>query len=302
MPDLPTSVALLTTRELAHALAVSESSVKRWADEGALKATRTVGGHRRIPLREAIRFVRDRRLALAHAEVLGLSDVQRLRAQAPPADTIAALQQFLLSGDDVRSRGLLQSLFLSGVSVATILDGPVRAAMAGIGELWLGDPAGVFLEHRATDICVQALQQLRALLPDSPHGPVAVGGGLEGDPYVLGSLSAATLLAAEGYRAVNLGAATPLSTLEEAARRLGARLVWVSVSSPPDGERVPGLLAGLARAVEPLGASVVAGGRHPSVFELPPGRNLHGGRSMGELAAFARGLAAGDAVRKARGA
>ena len=55
---------VLSPKELAQAIGVSESSLKRWADEGLLRATRTAGGHRRIPLAEAIRFLRDTQATL----------------------------------------------------------------------------------------------------------------------------------------------------------------------------------------------------------------------------------------------
>jgi excisionase family DNA binding protein len=48
----------LSPRELAAAVGVSESSLKRWADEGRVKVARTAGGHRRIELAEAVRFIR----------------------------------------------------------------------------------------------------------------------------------------------------------------------------------------------------------------------------------------------------
>jgi len=37
----------LSPRELAEALGVSESSLKRWVDAGKIAASRTEGGHRR---------------------------------------------------------------------------------------------------------------------------------------------------------------------------------------------------------------------------------------------------------------
>lgn len=49
----------LGPRQLGQALGVSESSVKRWADQGEIVTHRTSGGHRRIALAEAIRFIRE---------------------------------------------------------------------------------------------------------------------------------------------------------------------------------------------------------------------------------------------------
>ncbi|MBN8525321.1 MAG: helix-turn-helix domain-containing protein, partial [Planctomycetes bacterium] len=49
---------LLSPRDAARALGASESSLKRWVDAGELAARRTMGGHRRIPASEVLRFAR----------------------------------------------------------------------------------------------------------------------------------------------------------------------------------------------------------------------------------------------------
>ena len=50
--------SLLTPKELAEAIGASESSIRRWVDTGDIRVARTAGGHRRITLSEAIRFIR----------------------------------------------------------------------------------------------------------------------------------------------------------------------------------------------------------------------------------------------------
>ena len=52
------TIAFLSPKDLAAAIGVSESSLKRWVDSGRLAVERTAGGHRRIPFQEAVRFVR----------------------------------------------------------------------------------------------------------------------------------------------------------------------------------------------------------------------------------------------------
>ena len=69
---------LLSPRELADAIGVSESSIKRWVDGGLIGATKTAGGHRRIPINEAVRFLRDRQSSLVKPEAIGLNDVASL--------------------------------------------------------------------------------------------------------------------------------------------------------------------------------------------------------------------------------
>src|SRR5215213_6895134 len=57
----------LTTRQLSRVWFVSEATIKRWADTGQLKSSRTVGGHRRFPLAEVMRFQTERGLGAATA-------------------------------------------------------------------------------------------------------------------------------------------------------------------------------------------------------------------------------------------
>ena len=63
---------LVSPRNLAEAIGMSESSLKRWADRGLLQVTRTAGGHRRIAIRDAIRFVRERQLRFLKPTAIGL--------------------------------------------------------------------------------------------------------------------------------------------------------------------------------------------------------------------------------------
>jgi methanogenic corrinoid protein MtbC1 len=286
--------AVLSPRTLATAIGVSESSLKRWADEGLIRVSRTAGGHRRILLSEAIRFIREKRYSVVRPEVLGLGELGELgevRA-ARRADAQAALFQALHDGDAQRVRAQIIAAYVEGDDLAALLDGPVRAALTRLGELWQHANQGIFIEHRATDLCVQALGHLRSLLPaPAPGATVAVGAGPPDDPYLLPSIMAALVLADLGYRAVNLGPETPVDVLADAAGHCGARLVWLSVSSPIEPGPLRRQVAKLAEAVARFDADLVVGGRQvdtqPLQFDPP---NAHVVHSMHELALFAKGL------------
>jgi len=284
-----TLASLLTTKELARAIGVSESSIKRWADDGALLASRTAGGHRRIALPEAVRFIREAHLPLVRPEVLGLPDLATLSARPPSTDEASQFFAFLKDGRGAEARGLLQALYLRGTGIAAIVDVVVAEAMHRIGELWRDVPDGIWLEHRATDLCAQALGVLRGLLPD-PYGARVVGGGAPGDPYLLAPLAATLALAAEGFDVMNLGPDLPLASLERAVRERRPALAFVSASAPREVAGFVEEVAALARTVAPLGTSVVVGGRALASAALPAEPNLHAGRTIGELVAFARGL------------
>jgi methanogenic corrinoid protein MtbC1 len=284
----------LSPKELAQAIGVSESSLKRWADKGMVKVIRTAGGHRRITVPEAIRFIRESKATLVDPRRLGLSDVGTVAENLPARGGEGErFYQLLRAGCAAEARGLLVSLYLSGQSTAAISDGPVKEAMWRLGDLWRHDPSGIFIEHRATDICMQAVNQLRLILPEPESGMVAVGGAPAGDPYLLPSLLAATVLTAEGVHAVNLGPDTPFDTLRAAALEHEARLVWLSVSSAVEEREFLKELEALSTELSASGVCVVLGGQRAEDLDLPRVDNLYLGRSMGELIAFARGALLG---------
>ena len=283
----------LSPRELADALGVSESSLKRWADGGRLEVERTVGGHRRIPLGEAVRFVRVTGLRPVRPELLGLGEIGAGPTETEGDERTPAQERFhaaLREDRGEEARSLLVSLYLDGAGLGWICDAVIRSALARVGELWRENEAGVFLEHRATETCARALGEIRRLLPPlSPEAAVALGGASAGDVYRLPSAMAALVLAEAGFRDRDLGADTPVQATAAAIRHYRPGLVWQSFSVPPGDPRDARLgLGRLARAWP--SATLVVGGRaadsvplqrHPGVVRLG---------SMAELAAFARGL------------
>jgi len=274
-------------RQLAEAIGVSESSVKRWIDEGTIAASRTAGGHRRVRLSEAVRFVRASGMPIVRPEVLGLVDLKLAAGSRSGAE--AAFEQALVEGRADVVRGIVLSRFLDGEPPATICDGPVASAMHAIGELWRNDPAGIAVEHRATELCLQALGLVRSLVPAATAGaPAAVGCAPAGDPYLLPTFMSAFVLEADGWRATNFGPDFPLERLAEAAEAECASLAWVSVTSESAGADLVREIRELAERLARSGIRLIAGGRAlPRSLEVP-GAPYSLGRTMRDLVASAR--------------
>lgn len=275
---------IISPRELAAAIGMSESSLKRWADDGVIQVTKTAGGHRRITIGEAIRFVRAVRAPLLRPDLLGLNDLTPLGEDVLSADGPAdRLFRYLREGKAREARALVLSAYLAGQSVAEIADGPIRVAMERLGELWHHEPAGVFVEHRATDICIQAVQQLRLLVESHAVGPVAIGGGAPGDPYLLPPMLAAAALSAAGWQTVNLGPDTPFDALLAAAAQHQPRVVWLCISSIRDGREIEDGIAQVAPRFAERDIALILGGRASSDLALPNVASLRCGMSISEL-------------------
>ncbi len=268
---------LLSPKDLAQALGVSESSLKRWVDAGKIAAMRTEGGHRRISVTEAVRFIRETGAEVVQPAMLDMPEIARAGSEQ--------LVEHLQRGDALGARGWLLGRYLGGASVEELCDGPVREAMHTLGELWRHTDSGIFIEHRGTDVCLQALAQLRNTFSPPANAPVALGATPEDDPYLLPSFMAAIVMASCGLHTVNLGPDTPVSAMAAAAQEHQPRLVWISASAPLPQLRAKAIADWLLSL--PASTTTVVGGRHSqsiSAYGVPRVE------TMTELAALARGV------------
>jgi len=279
---------LLTTRQLADSLGVSESSVKRWIDDGEIAAERTRGGHRRIAIADAMRFMRSRGL-----QPSGIASPTSRGAPAfGPVDELAAadFERALVDDDLDLARAIVSGRYLSGADVAAISDGLVRPALERIGELWKCDRAGIMIEHRAVDGCVILLRELGGWIPAPPaDAPRAIVCGGPGDPYLLPPLLASLVLRERGFDARSLGPLTPFETMVIACSRHSARLGAISVSVPQSVRPLSEWRA-CAEALAREGTRLVLGGRCADAALIRVVEPAAHCTTMTELAAYASGL------------
>jgi excisionase family DNA binding protein len=292
--SIPGPQALLTPKDLADAIGASESALRRWVDSGRVQMSRTAGGHRRIPLQEAIRFIRQSGATVVRPELLGLSHLTpqpRGAGAAPAGGNDDALFDALRAGDRGVARGLIVSAYLEGLGLPALFDRPMAAAMARVGQLWLHEPRGIMIEHRATAICLETIAELRALLPiPGDAAPLAVGAAPQDDPYQLPTMMAAAVLVEAGFRDVNFGANTPVELLAQEAIDRKARLVWLSVSTGQDPKSARATVRKLADTLAKHRIDLVLGGRFANGCAPRSAKNVTLAASMSDLAVIAGGM------------
>jgi excisionase family DNA binding protein len=280
----------LSPKELAEAIGVSESSLKRWVDEEWIAASRTAGGHRRIALSEAVRFIRKAGVAVVKPELLGIPGLSKGRATTP-AESDALLSRAVLEGRASDVRSLVLSSYVSGRDIAAICDGPLTSAMHTVGEYWQHSARGIALEHRAVEICAQALHMVRTLFPaPGPSAPIALGGSLEGDPYFIPSLMVSVVLAAAGWNSINFGPNIPSAALLSAVQEYKPTLTWISCSVDDVARQRERELRKTCETLTASGTRVVLGGRGWDAHRPELGDGQIFASSMGAAAAFAEGL------------
>lgn len=251
----------LTPKQVARAIGVSEASLKRWCDKGLLVSTRTVGGHRRLPLSGVIAFLRQSQRPIVRPEVLGLP------ASTGTGETVIAraqpmAQQALETGDRDQLRRVVFDLYLAGHSVATICDRIIAHSFHNIGDRWQHRELEIFEERRACEVCVQILHEWSSYLPTPAQGaPVAFGGTLSPDPYQIPTTMVSLVLRELGWAAESYGTLLPAPTLVSAIHRGQPRLFWLSVSYVASPEAFVSDYATLFDAASAEGSALVVGGQ-----------------------------------------
>ncbi|MBG80433.1 MAG: hypothetical protein CMJ39_06975 [Phycisphaerae bacterium] len=286
---------LLSPRDLAEAIGMSESSLKRWADRGLLEVTRTAGGHRRITVKDAIKFIREKHLRILNPTAIGLPGISASGVEDIDDETQALLDH-LVNGQIAEAWHFLMGRYLAGASIAELGDGPIRSVLKELGDRWDHDSDGIFIEHRATDLCVQVVQQMRHIA--SPNVPVfrATGGAVSNDPYLLPSMLVASVIAENGGDATNLGPNTPVDVLriDSVNRPESERpdLVWISTSIVEDPELISRQITQFADECHEYGILLAVGGRDVDKLKLAarPGLSIH--ESLAGFGKVARMIAA----------
>lgn len=289
MPDAPTK--FLTTRQLASLWLVSEATIKRWADAGQLKSARTVGGHRRFPLSEVLRFQAERNLgagagAAAQSTPKGTARARRFNS----ARAAEAFFGALVGGRSGEASALLLESHMRGVPLEVIFDAVVANALRRVGDAWHANQMSVADEHVATSTATRAVETLAASTRrgGAPAGR-AVCCATEEEMHTVAVLCAQALLEAAGWEVRNLGGHTPFFALAEYIARQRPELVCVSSTMQWELEHNARDYAQFLQAARECGARVALGGegfRGEAARARFPA-DLHA-ESLGDLANFLR--------------
>lgn len=222
---------LLSPKQVARAIGVSESSLKRWCDRGLIASERTAGGHRRLHLNAVVAYVRKNGCELQSPELLGLpATIGRTEWTVTRAKD--QLRDALVSGSDELCRQIILDIFIAGQPVSVICDQVIAVAFHEIGDLWTCGEVEIFEERRACEISVRLIHDLRRVVATpGPEAPTAYGATIDGDPYTLAVGMAELVLRDCGWRSTSLGHMLPFETLRLAIERDKPRLFWLSVST-----------------------------------------------------------------------
>ncbi len=290
-------------KQIAQALSVSESSVKRWCDRGIIESTKTLGGHRRISsqaLQSFLKVTNRKPDALVEipTEDPSYSGSRASSAHIPAAHELQRpyfqLQQRLLQGllrnDEQACRMILMQFFSFTESVAELADQLIAPCFKTIGDLWHSGDVCVFEERQAVTTIIRLLHEFRRMIPTpSDNARVAIGASPSDDNYLLPTTLVETVLRQSNIRATNLGTNVPFDSLLEAVQRFNADFVWLSISYLEEESTLQNQLNQFIASL-PVGTTMLIGGRAASPLNLAGNSQVMSFSNLRELENFAQRL------------
>jgi excisionase family DNA binding protein len=222
-----TLTKLFSTADIATAMGVSESSVKRWIDTGTLRAEKTPGGHRRVALTDFYNFLRATGKKLVSAEAIGLPE----SAEVGPKSLLEVCRTSLQIGDAFTFESALQILRLTEPNAAAFLDKTVFPAFKAVRATCNHPSEECLVLHRAIGVTKAALKStmtppVEALPSGSPRVVLAdIGYEVDGIPTLFAEAAVWDMA-----QCLQLGTCVPSAVIEGALDGFNASVLWLSAS------------------------------------------------------------------------
>ena len=245
---------------------MTETTVKRWADEGTLQCQKTPGGHRKFPVRHVVEFAElhnyDPVGVLSPQAQSGRNDM--LQIAVLHRDVPALVEMFVekaLSPDRMDLYFFFSYLYEHRFPLWEMYDKVLRPGMTKIGDLWERGDIGVNQEHRASYETLDALARLQAEVFIKPaNGKSVVFACIGEELHEIGLRSAAYVFEAEGWTTHYIGARTPVAAVVQALRDFVPSVLAISLTSPTDTLRLIADLCSALNEAHAMKVPMILGG------------------------------------------
>jgi len=246
---------------------VTETTVKRWADEGSLRCHRTPGGHRKFEMRHVVEFAeRNNFDPVGTLEVVGKDRIGGpLQLAVLSRDFTTLQEEFVRRALSVSRTDLytfLSFLYEHRIQLWEIFDLVLAPGMREIGDRWVRGELGVGYEHRASYETLDALAKLQARIAHRPPVGRSVLLALVGqEQHEIGLRCAASLFEAEGWEIHYLGAQTPAEALITVLLENAPAVLCLSITQSELASELQPSLTDIVAAAGSVRSRVIIGGR-----------------------------------------
>jgi len=188
------------------------------------------------------------------------------RGRRGSAEWAERLEARLIDGDEAGARKVLESALGSGHDLMRLFLDVLSPAMSSIGARWRAGELDIYVEHRASNLCLSLMHQIgsRFVRRGVSKGEVLMGAPT-GEQHGLPVTMAAILVRSEGWAVHDLGVGIPPADFASAARRCDDLVaVCVGVTMPavlPAARETTTAVRGAVRQGTPvfIGGAAVTG-------------------------------------------
>lgn len=257
---------LLSTHEVAILLNVTETTIKRWADEGRLPCSKTLGGHRKFDMENIIKFAEKNGIALSGVlpppMTASQMDQLQLGIITRNYQRIAdVLFEEIMQSDREGVKDLFLYLFKHHIPFYIIADEIVRPALTKIGDLWEEGKIDVHQEHIASQVVTEALIRIAPDLHRKPsNGLSAAFACPEGELHDIGLRCLAYSFESEGWKIFYIGANTPAESIISFAKELKPDLFALSLTIVSDMNKIIDDFKKISDVIHSYGGKMIVGG------------------------------------------
>ncbi len=257
---------ILSTADVARLFNVTETTVKRWADDGTMKCQKTPGGHRKFDIKHVVEFATANKmepvgtLALVEDSFSSAIQVAVLGKDFSALSNIFVEKAMSVDRHDLYE--FLSYLYQHRFPLWEIYDLVVRPGLYEIGERWKNKEIDIYQEHRASHETLDAMTRLQTQISIKPSsGKHAVLACLENELHDIGLRCTANILESEGWKVHYLGGRTPYHSIVESVKDVRPEIVCLSVTYSEIASGDVGRLKDLRRIVHRGGGKLVFGGQ-----------------------------------------
>lgn len=254
----------LSSKKAAGYFNVNESTVKRWADSGALKCYRTEGGHRKFLLEDLKLYAKKNNYVTSDFIFTGKNDEYKQDVIGRNYKSlIKKLKKNILDGNTDKTYGLLYTLYINDFSLEEIFDDIVKETMIIIGREWADNKLNIENEHIATNTLIASLHQLERIVTRKPGiKKTVLCAGLENDYHEAGLLCVKITLEEEGWNVIYPGINLPFESISALINRSKTDLICISSTYIKDQKDYLKKVRDLKKLCEEKGSLLIIGGEN----------------------------------------
>lgn len=257
---------VLSTQEVAVLLNVTETTVKRWSDEGRIQCSKTLGGHRKFELNNIIKFAENNEISLTGVlpPPIGAAQQEQLQLGVLTRNYQKIADVFLqeaLQSDRKGLTELLLYLLKHHIPFCIIADEIIRPALVQVGDLWEKGKISIHQEHLASQAVTEALIRIAPEVHRKPsNGLSAAFACVEGELHDIGLRCLAYSFESEGWKIHYIGANTPTDSVLSFVKALKPELVALSFTMIENTEKMVKDFKRISNDIHSYGGKFMIGG------------------------------------------